>query len=723
MPIPSTTPANNQTTFDVPVYQDWAPIPSEVHIYKSINIPGITEPFNIEVKVKDGIGVYPQASSFRLVYIKQYIPQSLAWIKPFTYKESGVPDTIGQLHFITISENGMVLEYPVELINVNLLPLGVYKFRQTFSLQGKTLNQWNELSYIHHDTYLHIVDDLVFFNPKNLNYNHYYGTVPGTKTVQLNGVNWELIGHPHYVLTAEPGVAIVDIVGPNGTYQKAIGSGIKDIYITLSNIFNQPIPPGTIPLGISISMLTVKSGTTTVGYINCRVRTYYTDILELTPDELVFTAIKNINDAAPQNIIFVCSEEYVLTHSPWLTATVGMVVIDGAPTQVIEVWPMSSHNMDAGLYLGYVKVVATINGVEKIETTIIRYMVEDLMNIPYEFGQFAFTLDKKFINLLSFNSETYIQMNTIVKTFDFFTGLENDYVIPEKIGLFKGRAMVNIGKRIHQLLDKNKKINNNIFQYKPAKVSIVFEERNLSNNEVVRAENSDEFLFVAGLSDGFSNFGFLKFNRMPERVTVSEYKFLNFLVPDGEHKLLIYRNGISYSEEVLLPSDGHIMTKKLIFDSFAQGDKIEVSVKAGVIESDKLTFFIFPEGKYSNHIIWEDEFVLKSSMEFTGTFSIKSEFSFISVNTYQELVQHLEYLDSTKVAKITINTGWILKSQIDTIESLMRSKNVWIDLKGKMVSLRPISTNILNEDSERELIDFTIEFQINSKTNEETYSF
>ena len=52
----------------------------------------------------------------------------------------------------------------------------------------------------------------------------------------------------------------------------------------------------------------------------------------------------------------------------------------------------------------------------------------------------------------------------------------------------------------------------------------------------------------------------------------------------------------------------------------------------------------------------------------------------------------------------------------------MRANRVWLENGNKVINLRPTGKSILNVDSERELIDFTLEFEINKKYDEETYS-
>ena len=103
---------------------------------------------------------------------------------------------------------------------------------------------------------------------------------------------------------------------------------------------------------------------------------------------------------------------------------------------------------------------------------------------------------------------------------------------------------------------------------------------------------------------------------------------------------------------------------------------------------------------------------MKSILECTGGISIKGDFENRTTILYQNLVEVLDIINNTKVNKLTISTGWLTRNDIDTIESLIRSKRVWIELPGKLVSLRPFNKTMLNEDTQRELVDYLIEFQM-----------
>lgn len=352
--------------------------------------------------------------------------------------------------------------------------------------------------------------------------------------------------------------------------------------------------------------------------------------------------------------------------------------------------------------------------------------LSNFLTIPYGTGQKAFTLDPKFFEFQSENTDTYFQFNTTIKTYDFFTNIENENVIPQKIVLFKGKQKVNIGQLIHRLMQKFDTPNNNLTQYKCANIKIVCTEKSLSDGTVIRSETSQDISFVAGLSRGITNLGFLDFNLEPNRVTKNSFAYLNILTPTGSYELRTFKNGTLISSPVALPeSIGIIFCKKVTFETFEQGDSIQFVVDlVGETNANapKKTFIVFPEGKYSNHIVWEDEFLLQKSLECTGTASIIPEGEFQSQTIYVDLVERLEHLSSSKAVRLNINTGWLAYSDIDTIESLMRSKKVWLIQGNQFINLRPISKKLPERDLETELIQFQLEFKINQTYNEETYS-
>ncbi|MDR6844537.1 hypothetical protein [Flavobacterium granuli] len=351
--------------------------------------------------------------------------------------------------------------------------------------------------------------------------------------------------------------------------------------------------------------------------------------------------------------------------------------------------------------------------------------LSDFFETPYTIGQKAFTLDPVFFKFQSENVGTYFQFNALINTYDFFTEELYENLIPQKVVLFKGKSEVNLGRLIHRLMRNFPDVNDNLEQYKFTKLQVTVSEKLFLDDSVVRSGTSADIHFVAGLSRYFENYGFLEFNPKPNRVTQKSFAYLNILIPAGSFELRTFKNG-DLIATVVLPTDATTtLCKKVTFENFKQGDVIEYVIDlVGEVNEDapKKAFYIFPNSYYSNMIVWENEFKVQSAIECTGTAVLDPDLEYQSQKVYKNLVEALEHLSTSKEVKMFIDTGWLLFTDIDTIESLMRSKRVWLVQGEKRISLRPIGKKLPKQDYEAETISFPLEFTINRAYDEETYT-
>jgi hypothetical protein len=351
--------------------------------------------------------------------------------------------------------------------------------------------------------------------------------------------------------------------------------------------------------------------------------------------------------------------------------------------------------------------------------------LSDFLTIPYSAAAKAFTLDPKFFEFHSTNLDTYFQFDSTIKTYDFFTNVVNEEVIPLKIVLFKGYQKENLGQIIHRLMRKFTAVNDTLLQYKEATLKVTCSEITIADETVIRSGTSAEIPFIAGLSRGITNLGFLDFNPEPNRVTKNSFAYLNILIPSGSYELRTFKNGTLLSAVALPASTGVVLCKKVLFSTYEKGDVIQYVVDVvGQTNAfaPKKTYILFPDNNYSNMIVWENEFLVQSAIECTGSALIDPEGEFQSQTVYVDLVERLEHLSSSKNVKLFINTGWLLFSDIDTVESLMRSKRAWLIQGNTTISLRPIGKKLPKKDLEEELIQYPLEFKINQNYDEETYS-
>lgn len=344
---------------------------------------------------------------------------------------------------------------------------------------------------------------------------------------------------------------------------------------------------------------------------------------------------------------------------------------------------------------------------------------------PYLDSTKAFTLDQKYFELSTNDTDTYFQFNTYVKTYDFFTNAIKQREITQKAVAFQGKAKLNIGKIIHRLMGVFETVNHSYEQYKAAEANISCFEMKFDDNSVIRSYTTKSIYFIAGLSKGLLNHGFLEFNQKRNRVTQKSFAYLNMITSAESYELRTFKNGDLINTENIINQNGTILCKKVLFDTYKPGDLIDYCLDiVGQNNSDapKKSFCIFPNSLYSNMIVWENEFKLQSTLECTGTASIEGELEFQSQKGYADYVETVEHLSSTKELKLSINTGWLLRTDIDTVESLVRSKRAWLIQGDKVIKLRSMNKKTPKDDYESELISFQLEFTINRNYDEETYT-
>jgi hypothetical protein len=719
----STSPQNNPSTQNVPQYQDWGPSNNEsVYVWSNAN-PGTLLPVAVQFKIKDVIGVpeYSQYSQFRLAAYQTYNETAPIWLAPLV--SPGYPQIY--ISPIAITTTGLTYNYTPSFQNLALMAVGNYSFTHHFIIQGKnSSNNWIDISSYNYTTRLVVTNQTVTVTPNTLSFVHYQNTTLPYQDITITGNNWKLQGNLNFVLSSTtPGVTVTNIGTGSNQYQTVSGSGTATIRVTLGTFYDS----GFIdPYNNTVFFAILQGVSTLIGYVTVNVQVFNQGTFNVSPRHLDFYAVYNIQEAAEQYVLASSSAEpFTITASPWLMAFLDNRMVDGVLIRVLVVVPIPTINMIAGIYNGTVVLDDVIAGVPSQITITVTYTIDGFFVSPYS-NNLGFTLDPIFFNFSTTNLDTFFQLVATIKTFDFFSNTPKETILTEKLPLFNGRGKLNYGKVVHRLMNRFSAPNENEFQYKLPEFSLNIQEINITDLSVIRSAFFQGLKFIAGLSRALvGNFGFLDFNQKADRVTVNSFYYLNIYIPLGNYEIRVYKNNVQIDTIPLPVSDGKIIFKKVTFATFRQGDVIQYTLNIPSIELPETPlkkFYVIPSGRYSNHIIWENEYLLQSAFEFTGGAAIKSDFENRTQSLYKNLTEILEIIENTKINKISINTGWIIKDSIDTIESLMRSKRAWLPLADKTIELRPLSKTMVNQDTERELIDYTIEFQINRQYNEETYS-
>jgi hypothetical protein len=185
----------------------------------------------------------------------------------------------------------------------------------------------------------------------------------------------------------------------------------------------------------------------------------------------------------------------------------------------------------------------------------------------------------------------------------------------------------------------------------------------------------------------------------------------------------VFRNKIFIEREIASGSDHHIFQKAIHFKNYLPGDVIEVVLKQNGNKQVKM-FQLIPVADYSFHLAYVNQYNVLETLECLGQLTLNSEVQKVTHVYYKDLIEHIETLDASTPAKLSINTGHVFKDNVIEIKELLRSKTVWLLFnENESMALQPLGKKLNDYDSKRALYDYTLEFDINKTYDAEDFTF
>lgn len=564
--------------------------------------------------------------------------------------------------------------------------------------------------------------------PEKLTFNHHLGTsAPAYQSINVDSPNaWEIYpsgGADRYDLQSTSGtVSIVTFSAFGIPSKKIVGTGSGSFNIRPSASYANSLAVSSTPYTDLISVGYNPSWYNRSTQIEINVLPNI-DIVT-TPNKLDFHAIKTVYEAPIQTITVDAAYNYIITGPSWaiITPNIGTTGILSVDVSVITSDLINVGNYQDVLIFSYTNSVGV-----QTHTIPITYLVDGFVILPYSKTEFNFTLDNKVVSFFTNLTNTFFDVTMNIKAYEFFTGNYINYIIPFKIVLLNGRQKENIGLKIHRVMDRMKELDmTQNKMYKTCEVQLTVEEKDLTTRAVIRDFTLSNIKFIAGMSPTLSNgMGILSIYDKPSRVTSSSKQIINLLIKAGNHQISILKNNTVVTSYSVNGSDCNIYCDNIDFDTLQvnQGDVIEYRLYTSVTDFVSKKYIVFPDGKYNLRVIWEDEYKLLSSLQFTGGYVLKTDFDTKINKKIKNNVEVIESVVTNKENKPTLNTGYVLKDEQISIESLYRAKRAWLVLDSKIIEIIPVPKTITSIDSERELNAYDVEFIINRDTNEEVYTF
>lgn len=729
IPVNTTSFVNTPST---QAFQNWeSPSPTPfVYVQTSANL---IFPAIFPVKIKDIIGT-PEASGyveFRLKAMKFYFGTTspVDWLLVSSSLFSA--NITGAQISTAITNSGLIDNLNLSIQNLALVNIGTHECRISYTIEGKTsANVWNEIS-----TYQHIARLSVFENEQttwsedDFILNHYQGTPRPEKIITMNGPQWTVITPADFILeSSDPSVTIGTSTSAAGVQYNASGSGEKVIKLKIGDYFDTP--QALVNPNYNRALMVLAGTSTLVGNINFVLNVLTPGDFLVNPSPLNFEATKGGTEPLAIDVFVFAQNAYSISHPSWLLVTPSQENSPGNYAN-LNVVPISHANLSGGTYAGNIELTSIVGGSPVTIQIPVTYLLHEFVSSPYSTTLFNFTKDPLFFEFYTQTNDTYFDIKMNVEIFDwhFQTGLSKNYVIPFKVPLYNKRQRENIGLRIDKMISR---LVNPLFEnsnlYNAANVNLEITEKTYPAHEVVRNTTLSTIKFLAGVTPKIKNgnTAFLEISEGTKRIANAKFDFVNLLLQPGQiYDCEILRNGIlieQFQITSLTPSYLYVMD----FESIEPvlGDVIEFKVFVNATDFISKKYLVFPEAEYTNMILWEDEFKLVQTYEFTGKHLVKPDFTYQNSNQKRNLIDYIKSVDSKNTQKISLNSGFIPKSDREIIMSILASKRLWIYIdENNLVEMVNETKSIVYDDVDRELISFDLEFTINKKRHEENNSF
>lgn len=349
-----------------------------------------------------------------------------------------------------------------------------------------------------------------------------------------------------------------------------------------------------------------------------------------------------------------------------------------------------------------------------------------MVTSPYNDTDFAFTLDPQYYQFSTTEEDTYFLMEIDITYYNFYSNVSTNKVVKRKIPLFNKQQEYYIGEIVHRVLSSIKELDTAALQYKTPRVIVTVKEQKYIDDSVLSTEVFPVVKFIAGPKPKLfsSNIGLLNNNINYTRVTQTGFFNFNVVLPDGNHQFKILKNSTEVNSEIIVATTtDNVFTKHVKFSNYNAklGDVFTLLIDTTTNIEKKVV--IFPDQPHSNMLLFENEFKVLSSLELTGEYSFPDSYKRISQKYIRKTQETVEIIKVNKTERLKINSGWIVKDNLKTIDSLFDSKKAWLLFNNTVIELIPESNKKVGEDSTKPLFQYDLEFLINPSIYAQDYTF
>ena len=444
-----------------------------------------------------------------------------------------------------------------------------------------------------------------------------------------------------------------------------------------------------------------------------------TGVIEADPLNLSFGAVRNIFEAAEQEITINTPSAYTVTVPTWMEYR--------ASENGIFVKPVPSANFALGTYAGEILISSAVDDVSVFVTHRVTETVDFNMNGPVVWCRDQEALSKFY----SADNDALANLTIEAVIYNPNTGINQGFINDYTLAFFENTAEFHIGDVVKRLFIKPDNLNRYGLL---SKMQDLEDTRLIIYNAPVFLDASYELPATAEIIknkaflDGrrpaqeITAAAMLRAENIVQRVTRKSKVLVNFYNQNLLADLVVYRNNQQVSTQQITSGSAYLFGQMFRFSEFDPGDRIRVELQTAD-EKISQEFYVFPDKQLSNHICWLNEYQTQELLEFTGDWRFESEYEMKDFKRLGNLLEELQRVDTRKEMSLVINTGWIPKTNQLLIDEINMSKLAWLITEDlHTINLVPKSSKMTNEDSENGLYMYDVEFTINKTHDIKSHS-
>lgn len=444
-----------------------------------------------------------------------------------------------------------------------------------------------------------------------------------------------------------------------------------------------------------------------------------TGVIEADPLNISFGAVRNIFEAAEQEITINTPSAYTVTVPNWMEYR--------SSEKGIFVKPVPSANFALGTYSGEIVIASAVDDVRVFVTHRVTETVDFNMD-----GAVVWCRDQEALSkFYSADNDALANLTLEAVIYNPNTGINQAFINDYALAFFENTAEFHIGDVVKRLFIKPDNLNrfgllSKMQDLEDTRLIIynapVFLDASYELPETAETIKNKAFLDGRRPAQEISAAALLRAETVVQRVTRKSKVLVNFYNQNLLADLVVFCNNQQISSQQITSGSAYLFGQLVHFSEFDPGDRIRVELQTAG-EKIKQEFIVFPDEQLSNHICWLNEYQTQELLEFTGDWRFESEYELKDFKRLGNLLEELQRVDTRKEMSLVINTGWIPKTNQVLIDEINMSKLAWLITEDlHTINLVPKASKMTNEDSENGLYMYDVEFTINKTHDVKSHS-